>query len=63
MFMQVAAETPLTYVDLFEEHEDDPFVQQPEKYVAIDGLHPTNEGYGYWYERLQPVIDPLLPRQ
>jgi lysophospholipase L1-like esterase len=42
---------PVTYVNLFEEREDDPFVQQPGLHAA-DGLHPGDAGYALWLEVL-----------
>jgi lysophospholipase L1-like esterase len=60
MYIRVAADTPLTYIDLFTEAEDDVFLQNPEIYTSIDGLHPTNAGYEEWYKKLYPVIQPPL---
>lgn len=60
MFKAVAADTPLTYVDLFKEPEHDEFAHEPETYIAADGLHPNGEGYEQWYEELQVVIHPFL---
>lgn len=62
MFIEVAAESGVTYVDLFEEPENDTFLREPKKYLAIDGLHPSKAGYAYWYQTLGPVIKELLPQ-
>ncbi len=60
MFIEVAAKSNVTYVDLFQEPEDDAFLKEPKKYLAIDGLHPSKEGYAYWYATLEPALRPLL---
>ena len=60
MFMKVAEETPVTYVDLFREPEDDAFIKEPKKYLAIDGLHPSSEGYALWYRSLKSVLREIL---
>lgn len=60
MFIAVASESRVTYVDLFEDPEDDAFLREPKKYLAIDGLHPSREGYAYWYQTLGPVIQTIL---
>jgi lysophospholipase L1-like esterase len=60
MFMRVANETKIEYVDLFVEPEDDPFLKNPEKYIAFDGLHPTSAGYEKWYVQLSKIITPIL---
>lgn len=60
MFFAVASTTPLTYIDLFEEPENDPFIQDPSTYLASDGLHPSGAGYGLWYNNLKPVLTALL---
>ena len=49
-----------TYVKLFHEREDDPFVRQPELH-ASDGLHPSDAGYRVWWQALQTQSD--LTRQ
>lgn len=61
-YMAVGETTPLTYVDLFTEPEDDLFVLEPETYTALDGLHPSNLGYELWYNKLKPILNPLLPK-
>ena len=60
MFIEVASESQVTYVDLFQEPEEDVFLKEPKKYLAIDGLHPSREGYAYWYATLAPVVGELL---
>ena len=39
------------YVRLFEERENDPFVQQ-RALNASDGLHPSDAGYRVWLQQL-----------
>lgn len=56
MFIQVSTDTTLTYVDLFVEPENDPFVTEPEIYLSVDGLHPSNAGYDLWYQQLRPIL-------
>jgi len=60
MYKQVAADTAMVYVDLFQEPADDPFVQNPDMYFAWDGLHPSSAGYALWYQSLSPVLKSLL---
>lgn len=50
------------FVSLFTEPEVDPFMAQPKKYIAIDGLHPTSAGYLIWYTGLRPFLDTYLKR-
>jgi len=60
MFITTAKEAGVEYIDLFHEPEDDVFYLEPEIYLAIDGLHPSNAGYGVWYESLRPVLKTSL---
>lgn len=48
-----AASTGAVYVNLYQERENDPFVQQPDVMNAKDGLHPSDAGYRVWYRALQ----------
>lgn len=62
LFMSEAKNKGVEYVDLFRERDQDPFLRDPAKYYASDGLHPGNEGYGVWYGELmrQTSISSLL---
>ena len=62
IFTAVATDTSLTYVDLFKEPGHDEFAQEPETYMAADGLHPSGKGYEQWYQKLQVVINPFLAK-
>lgn len=44
------------YVDLFLEPEVDPFLKDPWRYHAADGLHPSERGYRDWYERIRATL-------
>ena len=49
--LDAAASCGSTYINLFQERADDPFVQGPALH-ARDGLHPSDAGYGVWFEEL-----------
>lgn len=57
---EAAVQHGLVYVDLFHEHDADPFVLQPEL-NASDGLHPSDAGYRAWFDALAVQAD--LSRQ
>lgn len=46
----------ITYIDLFQNSDDDIYATDPKKYYAADGLHLTGEGYKIWFERIQAAI-------
>ena len=56
IYMRVAKENDVPYVDLFREPEVDPFYSKPDEYYAADYFHPSPVGYALWYERIEPVI-------
>jgi len=56
IFMRVAKQNDIEYVDLFREPAVDPFYTEPSKYYAADYFHPSSIGYALWYERIEPVI-------
>jgi lysophospholipase L1-like esterase len=41
------------YVRLLQPPESDPFVLEPERLNAADGLHPSDAGYRQWYAELR----------
>lgn len=51
-----AARYQIAYVNLFLEHETDPFVVDPDL-SAADGLHPSDAGYLLWYRELLTQTD------
>ena len=56
MATTTAAELDIGYVDLFQEPDTDPFVAEPERYLAADGIHLTPAGYQLWFQELRPVL-------
>jgi lysophospholipase L1-like esterase len=55
-FIEESKNAGVTYVDLYEPRETDPFVQDPFVYHAGDGFHPSSDGYGVWYGKLKTVL-------
>ena len=60
MFLRVAEDTTLTYVDLFLEPEDDVISNNPKTYLSIDGLHPSSAGYALWHKSLKGPLQKIL---
>jgi lysophospholipase L1-like esterase len=59
----LAQQTPhFTYVDLFDEPENDPFAKNPEMYTSIDRLHPSNKGYALWYNKAESAFARVLEK-
>lgn len=48
----VAVRTGAQVVDLRVPPQQDPFVQQPQRHHAADGLHPSSAGYGVWFRQI-----------
>lgn len=53
IFLIISWEKGVEYVDLFREKAEDPFLDDPKRYFAVDLLHPGSDGYGLWYEELK----------
>lgn len=60
VFMKTSAENGVSYVDLYVAPKEDLFILESERYLAMDGLHPSAAGYGLWYEKLRPVVAGVL---
>jgi lysophospholipase L1-like esterase len=56
LYKKIAAQNDVTYVDLFTESADDPFLQDIPKYYAADGLHLTEAGYKNWYQQIRSAM-------
>ena len=56
LFIELTTKKEVSYVDLFIERKDDPFVADPKTYHSPDGLHPSGTGYGLWYEKLHEKL-------
>lgn len=55
-FSKVAIRRHAVYVNLYEEPEFDLFLKYPERYLSSDGLHPSSEGYGLWFEKVKETL-------
>lgn len=53
---RVTAELGVTFVDLFRDPSEDPFVKEPRRYYCADGLHPSGEGYALWFTALTGAV-------
>ena len=53
---RVTQELDVTFVDLFRDPTEDPFVQEPKRYYCPDGLHPSGEGYAIWFATLTAAV-------
>lgn len=52
VLITAAGETGIGYVDLYRPPAEDPFLRDPGRYYARDGLHPSAAGYDLWLEQL-----------
>lgn len=45
-----------TYVNLYEPKETDPFVKEPDVYLAKDEFHPSSAGYQVWFRKIEKAL-------
>jgi len=50
----------IIHADLFAEKKEDSLSRNPKKFYAADGIHPTDEGYGLWYDKIKKQIKNLI---
>ncbi len=55
-FAPVVAAAGGTYVNLYRDPAQDPFIKSPEIYLAPDGLHPSSAGYKLWFDRIHEAL-------
>ncbi len=44
------------YIEIFDEREVDPFIREPEMYLAADLFHPSSVGYAYWFTKVEKSL-------
>ncbi len=59
IFIEESKRAEVSYVDLYQDRANDPFVKEPWVYHCVDGLHPSSAGYELWYQKLKPTL-PVL---
>ncbi|QJR14843.1 SGNH/GDSL hydrolase family protein [Usitatibacter palustris] len=52
MLDRLAKETGATFVDLVCEPERDPFLKEPHRFFSEDLIHPTADGYAFYFTQL-----------
>jgi lysophospholipase L1-like esterase len=57
IYMKKAREENVLYVDLFTERGNDLFLKDIPKYYCLDLLHPSGEGYKWWYEKIRATLN------
>lgn len=57
IYLRLARAQGVYYVDLFQERGSDLFLKDIPKYYAPDYLHPSADGYRWWYERIRQTLD------
>lgn len=58
-FEALSQKVGVTYVNLYMNLEEDPFIQNPLKNFARDTFHPSGDGYRIWYEIIKKAIPSL----
>lgn len=56
IFTMITNREKVPCIELFTSYEDNPFIRDPKRFFARDGLHPSGEGYRVWYERMWRVM-------
>ena len=56
IYMKMAQEKGVMYVDLFRKRQDELFLKDIDKYYAADHFHPSGQGYRYWYDEIRKTL-------
>lgn len=56
LYIRLAREENITYVDLFAEKIDDIFLTDIPRYYLKDQFHPSGDGYAIWFEKIQDAM-------
>jgi lysophospholipase L1-like esterase len=56
IFDSLCMELEIEHIPLYQDKKFDPLYKDRHRYFAPDGLHPNDEGYGLWYEKIKPIV-------
>lgn len=56
LYMKIAQEMSVVYVDLFTDRKSDPFLKDVKRFYAPDLLHASGDGYGIWYNKIRETL-------
>lgn len=56
IFLSAARSFGIESAEVFSREDQSSFAKNAKKYFAIDGIHPSSEGYRVWYARLWSVL-------
>jgi lysophospholipase L1-like esterase len=56
IYMRNAKSMGVIYIDLFSEKKDDVFLTDVPRYYSSDFLHPSGDGYRWWYDRITATL-------
>lgn len=51
-FSEIVTRYGGVYIQIFDERAVDPFIREPQVYLAADLFHPSSIGYRYWFSKL-----------
>jgi lysophospholipase L1-like esterase len=57
IYKTTAEKRGVLYVDLYTERRDDLFLKDINRYYSADHLHPSGDGYRYWYDRIRKTLN------
>lgn len=60
LFHELCNDVQVIHIPLYEKKKHDPLPKDPGKLYAHDNIHPSDEGYGYWYDKIKKGVIPYL---
>lgn len=60
LYHNVCSENHVTHVPLFEEPNKDIFIKHSRVLFANDGIHPNDEGYGFWFIKIMGITSKVI---
>jgi lysophospholipase L1-like esterase len=55
-FAEIVTRYGGVYIEIFDERSVDPFIREPEVYLAADLFHPSSTGYKYWFTKVEAKL-------
>lgn len=60
LFEKTCVDCDLVHIPLYTENKTEPLLRNGKNHFSTDKMHPNDEGYGIWYQKIKEIIHPYI---